>query len=209
MSIIDQLEREWQRLGRDPNPWAQLRGENLAEVAELMRSEPDGTLGALIGLAQRGDHLAGRVVVQALLPKLRMLAGVDRQAEAGDYVTHLWLRIMSYPLDRRARRVAANLALDTLKAVHAERGRERPHAEIVPGGAGPAEVEADAETLLRRAAWLGLVDDVSLATLQRVYVDGLSSAAAAEALATTPAAVRQRCSVAARRLAAHRLALAS
>ena len=69
----------------------------------------------------RADPLAARLVLQALLPGLKALAGrLLLEADERDEVwsallAHCWERIRSYPLERRPARIAANTLLDTLQ----------------------------------------------------------------------------------------------
>ena len=83
----------------------------------------------LIGLlerAQDGDRLAGRVVLQTMLPAAVRLACavVSRPDVLGDrdeafamVLSCLWQVIATYPVDRRRSRVTANLHLDMLALV--------------------------------------------------------------------------------------------
>src|SRR5207237_7985290 len=89
----------------------------------------DAVLLALLVRAQQGP-LAGRMVLQAMLPGLKSLS-----ARLGHSVLSfeelwqvlfvcLWERIVTYPVERRPSRVAANLLRDTLKRTLAELRRE-------------------------------------------------------------------------------------
>ncbi len=92
----------------------------------------DDVLAALIRLAQAGQVLAGRVVLQCLLPALRKMVAFrptylrdceisgarssGAPAEAEHFVvSECWLLVMNYPLDRRPRKIASNLLWDTKK----------------------------------------------------------------------------------------------
>lgn len=81
-------------------------------------SETDAALLALLALAQR-DRLAGRTLLQVLLPALKTLSErivypSCRREEVWELLLfHAWQTICSYPLTRR-RRVAANLVLQVL-----------------------------------------------------------------------------------------------
>jgi DNA-directed RNA polymerase specialized sigma24 family protein len=117
-------------------------------------------------------------------------------------------------------KIAANLALDTLKAVRREVGGTRTPAgrlavvEQLEEG-HPEDVRLsllahrealgrlDATVVLTRAERLGLLDQESRAVLVSVYRDGLSSREAAARHRTSPAMIRFRCSKAVRRLALH------
>ena len=141
-------------------------------------AERDKVLLGLLAMSQSGDRLAGRVVLQVMLPKAIRLAksvashedwteGAD-EAQAA-VLAALWVAIATYPLERRPGRVTANLALDTLALT--QRGhtgsswqvhpvREQPCedlsllAEPVLDPAGPDDLTgpADAE-LMTVLAW--------------------------------------------------------
>ncbi|WP_425310597.1 hypothetical protein AADG42_18080 [Ammonicoccus fulvus] len=179
-----------------------------AHVVTAIRTDPDPVLTALLVEAFSGCEVAPRLILQGLMPRLRSLAALDGQAEVGDYVTHLWLRIRTYPLDRRPVRIASNLVLDTLKAVHAERTPQRLHLR------DPLELNTvvmedpetplpSAEHVLGLAADLGLIDPPTHATLVSVYAHGLSAPAAAELFRVSPTTIRRRCSRGLRTLRAH------
>lgn len=194
----------------------------LGQVLGLVSERPDEVLGVLVGAARAGDTLASRVVLQAMLGKLVRMAQVDRYAVVDDYVAALWCTVATYPLAARPRRIAANLALDTLKAVQRER---RPPGDTA---ASPQAVSEDAD--LRPAALVGfgrevpvdltairvisaaehrqLLDPSTGALLHSVYAEGLSGRAAADRHRTSPAAVRVRCSRAIRALTDHAAVLA-
>jgi DNA-directed RNA polymerase specialized sigma24 family protein len=248
-ALIDALNAEWSELGQDHALAGYGRAEicrwaaehpaladcrNGTDVLAAIRARPDPVLGSLIGIhqhatkhcrasrpePQRTSHqFAGRIVLQTMLGKLVTMAAADRRHGVEDYVGHLWARIGSYPLQARPRRIAANLALDTLKAVTREDRRPTGIAEPVPVltealeriGLDRAAVDAaddpiadlTAHRVLRTAATLGLIDEPTRRLLQTVYADGLTSAEAAARHGLTPATVRFRCSRAVRRLAKH------
>lgn len=179
--------------------------DRLADVLVRGRRQPDAVLLALLRLHATGDPLAGRVVVQAMLPKMVRMACRDAEAGLPDYLAALWERICAYPLERRPRRIAANLALDTLKLVKA-----RHRCRATATWPGPVD-DADAwggESVLELGERLGYIDATVRTTLRTVYLDGRSSAAAASELGTTSAAVRQRCSKGVRALRSHAVELA-
>ncbi|HEY9290535.1 MAG TPA: sigma factor-like helix-turn-helix DNA-binding protein [Microlunatus sp.] len=203
----------------------------VADVLTAIRSDPDQVLASLIAIHQAdqiptssGSHgssrsagveLAGRIVLQTMLGKLVTMARQDRRHGIEDYVGQLWARIGSYPLVRRPRRIAANLALDTLKAVTHETADFSSPVAAVPvtvrelelAGIGRAAsdeaADLSARRVLRTAAELELIDESTRCLLLSVYADGLSSAEAACRHGLTPTTVRFRCSRAIRKLAAH------
>lgn len=103
-------------------------GSNHAKNAMLL---------ALIRLFQEGQQLAGRTVLQALLPKLvktsahaiGCTSSTDTWSEDRRHITlaEFWDVMAHYPVDRRTTSVASNLALDTL---HRISGVRRPADDI-------------------------------------------------------------------------------
>lgn len=255
-ALIDALNAEWAEYERDRQlaagarsviaRWSSrhpaVRGCGTpADVLAAISSDPDPVLAALIAIHQRfrlpgapaGDQLAGRILLQTMLGKIVAMAARDRRHAVEDYVGQLWARLDSYPLARRPRRIAANLALDTLKAVtHDTAGPGRAttipvttaelelaglgHTAFAPGGlpAGPQTDLADpvadltARRVLRTAQDLGLIDEPTRRLLLSVYADGLTSADAAARHGLTPSTVRFRCSKAIRRMAQHAMSIA-
>lgn len=190
----------------------------LADVLARTRSG-DAVLHALLAEARAGSSLAGRTVLQALLGRVVQLAGRDPSATVDDYVGALWCVLSRYPLERRPARIAANLALDTLKSVHTARWSARGRVQVVPAGddIGPLAdswwqrerldhgadgEEPGAAAIIRAGCRLRLIDDRTGELLRRVYVEGLSGAEAAAASGTTAGSLRVRCSRAVGRLAA-------
>lgn len=241
-ALVDALNAEWALLeddsalagfsGAEIRRWSADREElagcaTPAQVLAAIRADPDPILGALISVHQHsrgsagtpaGEELAGRIVMQAMLGKLVSMARRDRRCGVEDYIGRLWERIGEYPLARRPRRIAANLALDTLKAVTRDRwAAERaarmvavPASDLDRAGlerrdAGTVGDAADltARRVLRRAEDLGLIDSATRRLLWSVYTEGLTSAAAADRHGLTATTVRYRCSRAIRRLARH------
>ena len=139
--LFELLARDWARLVRSPTGevvvrlWAGrhpvLHGaRGLAEVLDRLdrgsRTEQDALLHAL--LLETGEHapLAGRTVLQAMLPKLTRLTrsvrpnqrdGPDPDDRASGVVAAMWEAIVTWPSDRPAVGVAGRLALDTLNRV--------------------------------------------------------------------------------------------
>src|SRR5439155_10227472 len=133
---------------------------------------------ALLVRAQR-EQLAGRVVFQAMLPGLKSLSlRLGRSVVSFEELWQvlfacLWERIMTYPVERRPSRVAANLLRDTLKRTLAELKREataQGHllSEVpldqfddffATDAASDAEADGsvDVEAILRRAVVAGRV----------------------------------------------------
>ena len=144
-NVAAQLNDEWQRLRTSSGAaaglarwaarpgWPTLPGgaglDSLDGIVGYVQSsertdqERDDVLLHLLAQCQAGDRLAGRVVLQVMLPKaIRLARSTARHPdwtgsydEAGaEVLAALWVSIASYPLERRPGRVTANLALDTL-----------------------------------------------------------------------------------------------
>lgn len=162
-SLPSRLNAEWRELSTAPSAGSALSRWAAADPAlaeagslqellrQISRAEPsrrDPVLLALLALAQDGDRLAGRVVLQVMLPKAVRVAmsvvrrpdvGGDREEAYATAVAALWQVIATYPIARRPSRVTANLALDTLAVVQrghtgsshfARRFPERPCADL-------------------------------------------------------------------------------
>jgi hypothetical protein len=180
----------------------------------------DPYLIALIRLCQGGSQLAGRILLQLMLPKLAAMA-VRTRGTSGDnawsedrrhiIVAEFWAVIAGYPVDRRTRRVAANLALDTLHRVTADtRSRiQTVSTEDVVLHAvdhdSPLRARNDVtsdDDLLHVLAWAvreGVITRDDGRLLAQVYVIDQRDDAASER-GITDAALRQRCLRARQRL---------
>jgi DNA-directed RNA polymerase specialized sigma24 family protein len=226
--VILDLNREWAGLADDHldlgarwSGYDVLRAQSaLNAVLTAAREHPDAVLGALLDAASNGDQLASRVVLQAMLGRVVRMSGRDAQRQVDDYVAALWCQIRTYPLARRPQRIPANLALDTLKAVHREY-RWLVQGEVVlwkPDDFTDEEFDAvmsqrvsdraddaaiQARAVLAAGRSLRLITDRSHAVLHTVYIDGLNGAAAAARHDTNVGAIRVQCSRAVRRLADH------
>jgi DNA-directed RNA polymerase specialized sigma24 family protein len=233
--IVAALNAEWAGLceerldevqdwaGRHPS----LAGcRELTDVLVAVRGDADPVLSALLTESERGSELAGRTVLQAMLGKLVLMAARDRDAEVDDYVAAMWCRLSTYPLRERPGRIAANLALDTLKAVKCERRWCRRAVDVTTLAPDAyldqlhtaavhrtsldhgAAAEVTATGVLRAADQLGLIDGTTRDVLLSVYSEGLSGREAAGRHQTSPGMIRFRCSKAVRRLAQHAALLA-
>lgn len=224
-AVLRRMDVEWEALVEDRaaaeacRRWAvstpALAGTTgPAEVLARVAGAPDEVLGLLLGRAAAGEVLAGRVVLQALLPKVVRMASVDRAAEVDDYLTAMWCTIATYPLERRPTSVAANLALDTLKAVRRLRHPvvdvvTSPHVVLLAADRAPGHVVGAASEprgpgaahVLAQARHHRLVDPLTYDLLRSVYAEGQSGEVAGRPHGLSPAAVRSRCSRAVRVLA--------
>lgn len=227
-SLVGQLNLEWAQLrGRRIDTWATrpaLAGcASLADVeartAAADKSSADEILLDLLELNRDGDELAGRTVLQLMLGKAVRIAAshtgrADRDTLEQLAIAALWDVIATYPIARRRKKVAANLAMDTLRQVVAELGHDRHESpvetDVLSAVAGdvddPADTVVDAE-LFEVLAWgveSGAITGQDAALLTAVYCTGPDNpggAAAAAEFGLSWAAARQRCSRAVRRLA--------
>ena len=128
--IVDALNREWRELGQvhqeTASRWsAQHRAlvgcGSFDEILQAAWLDPDAVLAALLAEVANDDQLAARVVLQSMIGRMVQMALRDRWADIDDYISALWCQIRTYPLSNRPQRIAANLSLDTLKAVSSER----------------------------------------------------------------------------------------
>lgn len=163
-------------------------------------AEKDAILLALLRLA-RTEELASRVVLQAMLPGLKRLAGVllkrgpngeepvlDREAVWELLFIEMLGRIKTYPLERRPGKVAANLIGDVKHAAYDELDRARDDLEEVPED--PLEPElllrsrpgVDVEAPLRRAVAAKALTAADAELLLLIEVDGLGLREAAARL---------------------------
>lgn len=188
------------------------------------RDEQDAMLLGLIRLTQAGHQLAGRVVLQLMLPKLgrmtnRTGATTSDNAWSEDRrhiaVAEFWDVIATYPVSRRTKTVAANLALETLHRLTAATRGPRPDLPVdeqdlhralpsTPAGdqnpAGELTTDADLTQLIRWAVTTNVITHDDGQLLELVYLHNRGRVDAATQYGLTEAAVRQRCSRARRRL---------
>ncbi len=242
--IFVQLGQEWIRLGVLPSMASTLRRWARAEPAlagttslgalvdridASHGAQEDSLLLALVRLAQGGQQLAGRVLLQAMLPKIARMARTLRPSSNDDRwvedrrhiaVATFWEVLYAYPTNRRASRVAGNLALDTLHELTRDQRKPPGDIPVDPeeaadrlAGSGYHEprmqaggLTADSD-LLEVIAWgldVAAINSDEAALLTRVYLPDPNaeggSADLAQALGLSAAALRQRCSRARRRL---------
>jgi len=151
VNAITQLAEEWpvleQLLLARALPQWRIRARPLRRFESARRllrflhaaapAQSDQLLLALLRLA-REDRLAGRFVLQAILPALRSQARrLAHDAARRDEVWELllffaWEAICSYPLEQRRKRVAANLVLQVLHDTTRELQRERAERQNCP-----------------------------------------------------------------------------
>lgn len=194
MDPIVHLTGSWRQGGAGRRLAAALRGwsdsdpalrrfDSTEELFRFLRTDPsadrDDVFCALLRRAKQ-DQLAGLVVLEAVLPGLKRLAGQllfdgsDRDEVWSLLLANVWEQITSYPVERRPRRVAANLLLDTRKRTLAERDRIREQARrpeaweaIAPAGLG-----GSVDLLLDRAAEAGAISRDEAELILATRIDG-------------------------------------
>lgn len=206
MSTRMRLEAQWKAVSDEPVPreWSALSAQTLPDVVRAARQ--DGPARSLVTWHLSGDELAGRVLLQAALPLLDRMSRRDPCHELGDYVSEFWLRLGRYPLERRPRRVLANLTLDTLKVITRDHQR-RPR--FLPEEASPPPPDRSLADVLHEAEELRLLAPRDARAMSAVYVEGWRSHEAGPRLGITAENVRWRCSRGVRTLALHAAELAA
>ncbi|WP_129710996.1 hypothetical protein [Haloactinopolyspora alba] len=230
-SLIGQLNAEWARLCADDATadavrcWARYHRAldgctGLADVEAAVAGSADDVLLALLGLAHDGDGLAGRTVLQLMLGKAVRIAASHSGRDTRESLEHaavsaLWTTIATYPTDRRPARVAANIAMDTVRAVCGELAHDRVESPQAPEALGrPGEISAVSEhdggpadqELIELLAWAVAADIVSAADatlIVDVYAPApgeAGGAAAATRHGVSWPAARQRASRAIRKI---------
>ncbi len=137
--VLVQLDREWERIADSPagrravRKWADeqplLAGvRSLRQLVELVnvrgRAEESDAILLLVLRDAASDDLAARTVLQAMMPAVKNLTAKfstcgawSAEETAAVVVAAMWERIRTYPVERRPKKVAANLALDTRQRV--------------------------------------------------------------------------------------------
>jgi hypothetical protein len=164
--LLLQLDVEWAHLRtsrlalRTARSWAAQRSghplahavDGLSDLDDLLRAthrstgpgardgDGDAILLALVELA-RHDELAGRVVLQRVLPALivnarRYRSYTDRTDPIAQIVPAAWIAIRCYDVERRCRHVAASLISDAVfqafrRQLRSRRGGEEPMSPTV------------------------------------------------------------------------------
>ena len=138
---FDQLDSDWRAHIDDPDA----RDAYQALRSRFPAIAPIQTADRLVALARRGhgadtiDHIladlaaaagdgdqhAARIILQALIPGLKLIAvrlhwAADLSTVESTVITTAWERICAYPIRKRPRRVAANIIRDTQTRVRRE-----------------------------------------------------------------------------------------
>lgn len=231
--VVSKLNQEWESMAPqwcEVEQWADRHPElrecvDLADVLTAVPRDPDLILGILLRESAAGASTAARTVLQAMLGKVVLLARADARVGVDGFLVAMWECIRTYPIDRRPRHIAANLALDARKLARRD-CVPSPVVMLWSDGSSFAEVvdrqrareTADhaqdiavltAGDVIRAALELELIDASAGALLGSVYAEGLTSSEAAGRHSTSASMVRQRCSRAVRQLAKHSHEIAS
>lgn len=207
--VVDALRTEWQGWRDQPLPDAwRCACPELAQVPSFRQALEvaclDDVAAFLVIACQGGGRRAGRLLVQALLPRLAAQASRDRRHEVGDYVSTLWELLHDFPIERRTHAVATNLVLDTRKRLHRAAGREVPCSQPPEPPTPPASSSRErAAVIIDLAARRGLITAPSAEVLRSVYLYGLSGREAAGRHEMSEDMVRYRCSSSVKRLRRH------
>jgi hypothetical protein len=155
IGVLRQLDQEWARIASRPSGFRAVRrwaiGEpsliGLRSPGELVEranerghaEESDAVLLALLRHANE-DDLAARTVLQAMMPAVKNLTAKfstcgawSPEETAAVVVAAMWERIRCYPVDRRPRKVSANLTLDTRQRVW-RTGYKQVHGRVPRSG---------------------------------------------------------------------------
>lgn len=213
-SVIEQLEREWDRLAVERRAAARLgkacavagNATDLASLEAYVRAagpaDADRVLVALAGPASAGGRLEARVLLQLLLPGVRRLArrwwalGARDEREAAA-VAALWGRICSYPVDRRPAKVAANILMDAEKELRkASAVRRQCWEDLPPDHPGPVSEPCPGEELaelLREAVASGMLSASDAEIVGALRIGGVRVAEVVATRGTSERTVRRRC----------------
>jgi DNA-directed RNA polymerase specialized sigma24 family protein len=222
---VDMMDGDWRQvqhsasLRRRFDAWREIEPalaafQSPAGLVRFLRepgagARKDEILCALLARA-RGEPLAGRVVLEAVLPGLKNIAGRllvdvrDREELWSVLLACAWEQIRTYPVARRPRRVAANLLFDCLRGTltalaHARRDPAALASEL-PHELEAAPTQEGVDALLDRAVGAGALSRNEAELLLATRTDGVSLRAFAQAEGSSFVMVRQRRSRAERRL---------
>ncbi|MGF0118765.1 hypothetical protein ACQFYA_20930 [Promicromonospora sp. Marseille-Q5078] len=158
------------------------------DIVDAIDSAPNARkneiLLALIRQFQGGQQLAGRTVLQAMLPKLAQTSAhtnpadctstSDTWAEDRRHITigDFWEVMTTYPVERRKNSVAANLAFDTLRRVT---GVREQHYNDVP--LDPSEFVRDYRSSGETHRLHPSIDPLDLATIDKDPTEDITAEA--------------------------------
>jgi DNA-directed RNA polymerase specialized sigma24 family protein len=235
VNAADQLDREWPLLTQRPlrqalPDWQRKQPQlcRFSSVPQLLRflhttppADTNEPLLALLTLA-RSDQLAGRFLLQAILPALksqakRIVHPVELRDELWELLLfYAWDAIRNYPVERRRRSVAANLVLQVLHDTTRELRRANAHHSHEVTGplygyalrtiasptseqrvmAAPGQpvwaTALDAETFILATVAAGRIGEEDADLILRTRIDGIPLRAIASLLGVGYDALRKR-----------------
>lgn len=215
-NLFRELRNEWALLSEQSLPFTldHCSALTAGHLVEAIKNGPrsDELLHQLLSLHQDGEDFAGRVVLQAMLGRADALTrtAAGRGHDPHDSVCAMWTAIATYPL-HLTQRVAANLAMNALKAMSAAVADEVPGPEVIESAihaeqtdgrldASPISATDEAVTLMLWALDHQVLTRDEVQILAHHHLgDGYRVAAP---LGLSPHAARQRRSRAVRKLAA-------
>jgi DNA-directed RNA polymerase specialized sigma24 family protein len=233
--LVTSLNDEWDQLRTSAEASGELASWRRTEPAlssvdaldalpTVVRKGPNQVLEALIRQAQGGSTLAGRCVVQLMLPKIVRIARSQIRSQVtfedavAGVLAAMWAEIKRFPLDGSRRSIASCLALNSLREV--SRAVERDTAEAVRedsalelearevahlGDAGAQNAGVEVLTVLRLATARRVITTEEARLLAEVYLkaDYRTNEAVARELNMSYSMLRQRCSRLTRKLRDH------
>lgn len=223
-----QLDREWHRIRRDERrlraarSWADQAPPTIGPDRPLARLLPTlDDLGRLVDLTQQGgedgdeilvdllvlartDELAGRIVLQRILPGILARSRRYRDFQIGNdtadiVIAAAWMTLRTYDYERRARHVAASLISDTVFTAFRQPHRRRSATEQplptdawagLPAGDRSTTAFEELADVVGEARRLG-VDAEALDLLRALVRTGSSSIVAVER-GVSPRTIRNR-----------------
>lgn len=216
-AVVTQLEQEWPLLahtafahalpGWRERARALRRFESPCRLLRFLHAAPphetNAPLLSLLHLA-RDDRLAGRFVLQAILPALRAQArrlahSAERRDEVWELVLfHAWEAICAYPPERRTR-VAANLVLQVLHDTTRELRRSRSQVDISRASGNVEQLPAflpphpsRMQRLVAAGARAGVIGERDASLILQTRVDGVDLQALAIKVCVPYPALRKR-----------------
>ncbi len=145
------LQREWERLRHDPqtlaevNSWG-LPGEPVTDLDEVVvragfgksaiDSVADVYFFQLISLAKHND-LAARISLQRIVPSVLAIARRRGRITPGGFdhamtecLTTAWMQVRTFPIERRTKKIAANLVRDVEYHAFVRERRKKVHPSV-------------------------------------------------------------------------------
>ncbi|MCA0296942.1 MAG: hypothetical protein LCH96_16850 [Actinobacteria bacterium] len=182
----------------------------------------DAMLLALLRLAQAGHQLAGRILLQQMLPSIGKLTKTSPSQPTSDNrwaedrrhiaVAEFWDLVSTLNLERHEHGIATTLHMRMVSRIF---GRRSPHQTLPVGDADdvwtaatphqPAQTEDTGPTLAEVLQWgvrTQIITTTDAELLTHIYIGDHTAVEAAARFDLTHAQARQRCSRATRRLAA-------